>query len=63
VFVPLVLLMFVVPYALSSFRKRQGKPYTPTQADGRDLVNQARMSIVSTAETTPSSAAVLYRNA
>jgi hypothetical protein len=36
----IVLLMFVAPYALRSFREREEKPSTTTQADSRELVNE-----------------------
>ena len=63
VFVLFVLLMFAVPYVVSPFRKREGEPSKPPQAEGLEFVNQARVSTISTNETAASSAAVLYRSA
>jgi hypothetical protein len=37
----IVLLMFVLPYAFSWFRKHLEKPSTTTQADSWELVNES----------------------
>jgi len=62
-FVPIVLLMFAVPYVASFFRDPQEQSSTLSQVDGEELVNQPRLSIVAMNEPAAASAMVLYRSA
>ena len=61
-FVLLVLLMFAVPYVVSSFRERR-KSLSTLSDDREELVNQSRMSIVGTNEPAAAATSVLYRSA
>jgi hypothetical protein len=50
----LVLVMFILPYAFSSYRKREGSPFAPARADFRVPFDESRLSIVTTNETAAS---------